>query len=168
MLDALNTQDRTILYSLCNWGNAAVNTWGAEIGNSWRMSGDISPGRGEVGPDRTRIAVWERIAEITNEMSFLVREYAEFWGWPDADMLEVGNGEGGMTVAENRAHFALWAAMRSPLLIGTKVSLYILTISTFMFRLGFVRLVACYDRLGMACPNFVMSGRPSSMHRMIQ
>nr|Q5AVQ6.2 RecName: Full=Probable alpha-galactosidase B; AltName: Full=Melibiase B; Flags: Precursor [Aspergillus nidulans FGSC A4]ABF50888.1 putative alpha-galactosidase [Aspergillus nidulans] len=121
MLDALNTQDRTILYSLCNWGNAAVNTWGAEIGNSWRMSGDISPGRGEVGPDRTRIAVWERIAEITNEMSFLVREYAEFWGWPDADMLEVGNGEGGMTVAENRAHFALWAAMRSPLLIGTKL-----------------------------------------------
>ncbi|KAL5002943.1 putative alpha-galactosidase B [Aspergillus recurvatus] len=121
MLDALNSQDRTILYSLCNWGNAAVNTWGAETGNSWRMSGDISPGRGEVGPERTRIATWERIAEIVNEMSFLVREYAEFWGWPDADMLEVGNGEGGLTVAENRAHFALWAATRSPILIGTKL-----------------------------------------------
>ncbi|KAL4981019.1 putative alpha-galactosidase B [Aspergillus desertorum] len=121
MLDALNNQDRTILYSLCNWGNAAVNSWGAEIGNSWRISGDISPGRGEVGPGRTRIATWERIAEIANEMSFLVREYAGLWGWPDADMLEVGNGEGELTVAENRAHFALWAAMRSPLLIGTNL-----------------------------------------------
>lgn len=166
MFDALNSQDRAILYSLCNWGNAAVNTWGAEVGNSWRMSGDISPGRGEVGPDRTRIAVWERIAEIANEMSFLVREYAGFWGWPDADMLEVGNGEGGMTVAENRAHFALWAAMRSPLLIGTKVSLYILYCSYFSVQAWLCS--ACYDCLALVCPNFAMSGRPSSMHRIIK
>lgn len=32
-------------------------------------------------------------------------------------MLEVGNGD--LTPAETRSHFALWAAMKSPLLIGT-------------------------------------------------
>lgn len=32
-------------------------------------------------------------------------------------MLEVGNGN--LTLAETRSHFALWAAMKSPLLIGT-------------------------------------------------
>lgn len=131
MLDALNkyshnhSQDNNsnhpILYSLCNWGKAAVNTWGNKTGNSWRISGDISPGRGETGVDRVRIADWTRIAEIANEGSFLGRRYAGFWGWPDADMLEVGNHEGNLTLAENRAHFALWVVMRSPLLIGTAV-----------------------------------------------
>lgn len=129
MLDALNNNKhspaRPILYSLCNWGKADMNTWGNETGNSWRISGDISPGRGEVGPDRVRIADWTRIAEIANEGSFLGRRYAGFWGWPDADMLDVGNDEGNLTLAENRAHFALWAVMKSPLLIGTPVGIFI-------------------------------------------
>lgn len=37
-------------------------------------------------------------------------------------MLEVGNGD--LTVQENRAHFALWAIMKSPLIIGTAVRGY--------------------------------------------
>src|SRR5437763_1810199 len=37
--------------------------------------------------------------------------------WNDPDMLEVGNG--GMTDAEYRSHFSLWAIMAAPLLIGT-------------------------------------------------
>jgi alpha-galactosidase len=41
----------------------------------------------------------------------------DFWGHNDADMLEIGNGN--LTHAESRSHFALWAAMKSPLLIGT-------------------------------------------------
>jgi alpha-galactosidase len=45
--------------------------------------------------------------------------YANFWGYPDPDMLEVGNGD--LTIEENRAHFALWAVMKSPLIIGTPV-----------------------------------------------
>jgi alpha-galactosidase len=31
-----------MLYSLCDWGQADVNDWGDETGNSWRMSGDIT------------------------------------------------------------------------------------------------------------------------------
>jgi alpha-galactosidase len=42
MRDALLSVDRTILFSLCDWGDADVNTWANGTGNSWRMSGDIS------------------------------------------------------------------------------------------------------------------------------
>ena len=38
----------------------------------------------------------------------------------DEDMLEVGNG---FSAAEERSHFALWAMMKSPLIIGTDISL---------------------------------------------
>ncbi|KAJ5165648.1 Aldolase-type TIM barrel [Penicillium coprophilum] len=105
MRDALLNVDRTIFYSLCDWGYAGVNSWGNQTGNSWRMSLDITPD-------------WARIAEIANENSFLMN-YANFWGYPDPDMLEVGNGD--LTIEENRAHFALWAIMKSPLIIGTEL-----------------------------------------------
>jgi alpha-galactosidase len=46
--------------------------------------------------------------------------YVNFYGHSDPDMLEVGNGA--LTVEENRSHFALWAIMKSPLLIGTDLT----------------------------------------------
>lgn len=50
--------------------------------------------------------------------SFILND-VDFWGHPDPDMLEVGNE--GLTTAEERTHFAFWAAMKSPLLIGTNL-----------------------------------------------
>ena len=41
MRDALQGVKRTILFSLCDWGLADVNEWGAKMGSSWRMSYDI-------------------------------------------------------------------------------------------------------------------------------
>ncbi|CAI6336237.1 unnamed protein product [Periconia digitata] len=101
MRDALAKQDRTILYSICEWGTANVQQWGNETGSSWRMSNDIDPS-------------WKRILDIWNQNSFQMH-YVDFWGHPDADMLEVGNG---ITLPQSRSHFAFWAAMKSPLLIG--------------------------------------------------
>ncbi|KAI0537762.1 glycoside hydrolase family 27 protein [Xylaria digitata] len=106
MRDALQAQNRTILYSLCSWGTAGVEQWGNETGNSWRMSDDIQPG-------------FNYVTSILNMNSFIVND-ADFWGHPDADMLEVGNN--GLTTAEERTHFAFWAAMKSPLLIGTNLN----------------------------------------------
>jgi alpha-galactosidase len=108
MRDALlaleSSGGRTILYSMCEWGNAdVVESWGNATGNSWRMSHDISPS-------------WSRLMEILNINVFKLN-YVDFWGHSDADMLEVGNGA--LTLAESRSHFALWAAMKSPLIIGT-------------------------------------------------
>lgn len=41
MRDALERQDRTILLSLCQWGQAGVTQWGPNTGISWRISDDI-------------------------------------------------------------------------------------------------------------------------------
>ncbi|KAH8692767.1 alpha-galactosidase 1 [Talaromyces proteolyticus] len=102
MGEALQAQNRTILYSLCEWGTAGVETWGNNTAASWRMSNDINTS-------------WARILNILNQNVFNL-DYVNFWGHPDPDMLEVGNG---LTLQQSRTHFALWAAMKSPLLIGT-------------------------------------------------
>ena len=41
MRDALLKVSRPIFYSICQWGRDEVWTWGAKVGNSWRMSEDI-------------------------------------------------------------------------------------------------------------------------------
>lgn len=37
-------------------------------------------------------------------------------GWNDPDMLEIG--VGGLTLEEEKTHFALWAVSKAPLIIG--------------------------------------------------
>lgn len=106
MKNALAKQKREILYSLCIWGTADVFEWGNETAVNWRMSGDIQPH-------------WKDIMRILNINSFKLHS-VDFWGHNDADMLEVGNGN--LTREETRSHFALWAAMKSPLLIGTDLT----------------------------------------------
>ena len=106
MRDALKQQEREILLSLCIWGTADVYSWGNDTGVNWRMSNDISPD-------------FTIVKRILNENSFR-RDSITFWGHNDADMLEVGNGD--LTPAETRSHFAFWAAMKSPLLIGTDIT----------------------------------------------
>lgn len=105
MRDALAKQEREILLSICIWGTADIYSWGNDTGVNWRMSGDISPN-------------WGSVTHIINTNSFKMN-YVDFWGHNDADMLEVGNGD--LTAAETRSHFALWAAMKSPLLIGSDI-----------------------------------------------
>jgi hypothetical protein len=78
-----------------------VNT----VGNSWRTGGDIRPQWSSIihnalGNDR-----WASNARPGH--------------YNDADMLEIGNGN--LTLAEQRSHFALWCIMKSPLLIGADV-----------------------------------------------
>jgi alpha-galactosidase len=105
MRDALLKQNHTILYSLCEWGTANVQQWGNQTASSWRMSNDIDP-------------TWERVLDIWNQNSFQL-SHVDFWGHPDMDMLEIGNG---ITLPQSRSHFAFWAAMKSPLLIGCDLS----------------------------------------------
>lgn len=43
-----------------------------------------------------------------------------FYGHNDMDMMEIGNGA--LTLQEQRTHFAAWAFLKSPILLGTDVS----------------------------------------------
>ena len=106
MRDALNSTGRPIFYSLCQWGEEDVPTWGKSVGNSWRTTGDIS--------DK-----WNSMIKIIdiNDKSY---QYAGPGGWNDPDMLEIGNG--GMTIAEYRTHMNLWCISKAPLLIGCDIT----------------------------------------------
>jgi alpha-galactosidase len=100
---ALKATGRPIVYSFCQYGMDAVWEWApATGGNLWRTTGDIEP-------------KWERIYSIASQQAGL-EKYAGPGHWNDPDMLEVGNGK--LSLAENRAHFSLWAMLAAPLLAG--------------------------------------------------
>ncbi len=96
---------RDYVYSLCLWGSADVRSWGKDVGNTSRTSDDISPH-------------WPRM--LTNLDTVTHRAlYAHPGSWNDPDMLFVGQGDFDADhPAEARSHFALWAMLNAPLLIG--------------------------------------------------
>jgi len=106
MRDALNKTGRPIFYSICNWGEENTATWAAEVGNSWRTTGDIV--------DNWFSFLWILDSQVGLE------NYSKQGAWNDPDMLEVGNGK--MSASEYQAHFALWALLKAPLLIGTDLN----------------------------------------------
>jgi alpha-galactosidase len=77
------------------------------IFTSWRTTGDIHP-------------TWQSILSILQKQHKITK-YAGPGGWNDPDMLQVGNGR--LTIDEQKSHFSLWAALKSPLLLGFDVSI---------------------------------------------
>lgn len=102
MRDALNATGRSVLFSMCEWGVLEPWLWGPGVGNSWRTTADIANS-------------WNDVLRCLDESVGLSR-YAGPGGWNDPDMLEVGNGV--LSHAEERAHFALWAILKAPLIIS--------------------------------------------------
>ena len=90
---------------MCSWGADDVSTWGKDVGNSWRTTGDINDN-------------WKSMIRIIDQNNQW-HEYANPGGWNDPDILEVGNG--GMTNEEYKVHFGLWAISKAPLLIGCDI-----------------------------------------------
>ena len=103
MGDALKATGRSIVYSLCEWGQQDVQQWGPDMAQMWRTTGDISDN-------------WASLKGIIAQ-NVQLAQYARPGHFNDPDMLEVGNG--GMTDTEYRTHFAMWSVMAAPLLIGT-------------------------------------------------
>ena len=103
MRDALARTGRPIVYSICEWGVLDPATWADSFGNLWRTTGDIGDN-------------WSSLKSIV-AANLSLYSHAKPGAWNDPDMLEVGNGS--MTDTEYRTHFALWAMMAAPLLIGT-------------------------------------------------
>ena len=115
---ALRNCGRDIVLSACNWGNEDVHSWirssGAQL---FRSTGDIQDN-------------WESVKNL-----FLSQLDKTAFSGPychnDIDMLIVGmhgssNNEfigniGSCSDLEYRSHFALWAVMGSPLMIGCDV-----------------------------------------------
>ncbi|BAF26853.2 alpha-galactosidase precursor [Oryza sativa Japonica Group] len=105
MSNAMKTYGKNIFFSLCEWGKENPATWAGRMGNSWRTTGDIADNWGSMTSRADENDQWAA--------------YAGPGGWNDPDMLEVGNG--GMSEAEYRSHFSIWALAKAPLLIGCDV-----------------------------------------------
>lgn len=112
MAYALRSTGRDIYFSLCEWGDTKAYQWGADVGHSWRTTGDIWCAFDSVyhHDDWCQWGVMQ-IADMTEPL----RRFAGANHWNDPDMLEVGNG---MTEVEDESHFALWCMLAAPLIIG--------------------------------------------------
>ena len=114
MSRALRSAGRPVVFSICEWGSTKPWTWGAGIGHLWRTTGDVQDcwdcGREWGGMGITHIV--DLVADL--------HPYAGPGRWNDPDMLEVGNG--GLTLAESRSHFSLWALMAAPLMAGNDIA----------------------------------------------
>ena len=104
------TEEKPIIFSICEWGFNQPWKWGGEAGNLWRTTGDIQ-------------AKWASVLAIY-EFTVNLYKYSAPGAWNDPDMLEVGNGD--LTQEENKAHFSLWCMMNAPLILGNDVRKFIL------------------------------------------
>jgi alpha-galactosidase len=111
MRDALYAAGRPVFFSLCEWGSNNPWEWAPAIGHSWRATGDI--GNSFDGNQNFPLSVLQILDAHDPNM---LRKAAGPGHWNDLDMLEVGNG--GMTHDEEETHFAFWAILNSPLILG--------------------------------------------------
>jgi alpha-galactosidase len=107
----LREQNRDIVFSLCQYGDAAVWKWGGSVnGNSWRTTGDITD-------------TWRSMSNIGFRQG-QTAPYAKPGNWNDPDMLVVGQVGWGrlhpsrLTPDEQYTHISLWCLLSAPLLIG--------------------------------------------------
>lgn len=113
MSNALKTAGRPIVFSLCEWGDNQPWEWGKPVGNLWRISGDIYPCFDCEFKHPENWSSWGfmKIAEMRKD----IRKYSGPDHWNDFDMMEVGNE---MNDTEDKAHFAMWCMLASPLFSG--------------------------------------------------
>ncbi|KAH8812421.1 alpha-galactosidase, partial [Xylogone sp. PMI_703] len=129
MGQALNKTGRPILYSMCNWGMDGPWNFATTIANSWRTSGDLSDVFDRDDPqcpcaelDGLDCKVAGYQCSLTNVLNKAVYYPSKAYpgAWNDLDLLQVGNKA--MTDDEYVAHFSLWAAMKSPLIMTNVMS----------------------------------------------
>jgi len=118
MRGVLDTMDRDIVYSLCQYGWGKVWEWGDQVGgNLWRVTGDINDN-------------WWSMSSIGFQQTGH-EKYAGPGHWNDTDMLVVGHLGWGrinpprptsLTPNEQLTHISLWALQAAPLLIGADMT----------------------------------------------
>ncbi|WP_091562771.1 glycoside hydrolase family 27 protein [Micromonospora pattaloongensis] len=114
MRDALAATGRPIVYSInpnsIHEKTGPQRNW-SDVANLWRTTEDIT-NAWDTGQTNGYPMGIQNIVNVNVPLA----GYAAPGGFNDPDMLEVGNG--GMTDTEMRSHFALWAMMAAPLMMG--------------------------------------------------
>lgn len=126
--ELFNATGRKVLIEDCHWGGDGPGDWGdggdlnrgpnAVPAQSWlpsnffRTSGDIGPSWNRVFGNLQSVTKWQPWASENNTSGVVVTGPGRF-AYPD--MLEVGNLKNS---AMDRAHFAAWCVVSSPLILG--------------------------------------------------
>ena len=97
------TGKKDVRVNVCRWDYPG--TWVSKVAGSWRTTHDIA-------------CNWKNVADIIQQNLYL-SAYASKGHYNDMDMLEVGRG---LSIEEDKTHFALWCIMNSPLLVGCDMS----------------------------------------------
>ncbi|WP_243705963.1 RICIN domain-containing protein [Micromonospora sp. KC721] len=114
MRDALAATGRPIVYSInpnsIHEKTGPQRNW-SDVANLWRTTEDIT-NKWDTGQTNGYPMGIQNIVNVNVPLA----GYAAPGGFNDPDMMEVGRG--GMTDTEMRSHFALWAIMAAPLMMG--------------------------------------------------
>ncbi|MGN0180904.1 MAG: rhodanese-like domain-containing protein [Candidatus Ornithomonoglobus sp.] len=97
---------RCIVYNICRW--QFPGEWAAQVADSWRTGADIAPD-------------FNSVLHQLDVIKPLAR-YCSPGHVNDLDMMQLGNG---MSIEDEKTHFAMWCMMSTPLMIGcdlTKIS----------------------------------------------
>ena len=130
MSQAVQKQNRDIVFNLCQYGQGSVWTWGGDVGNCWRTTGDLGAARGTQLPGFYSIG-------FSNEKHW---QYARPGAWNDPDYILIGwiganNGKSArhtpLTANEQYSYMSMWSLMAAPLIFSgdmTKLDAFTLNV----------------------------------------
>lgn len=107
MSDALTKAygQKEYVFSICEHGRNEPWTWAQTMAHQYRIDHDIRNS-------------WDSVLACYQK-AVVVAPFAKEGSYADPDMLEVGNGA--LSAIENESHFALWAFLSAPLILGNDV-----------------------------------------------
>jgi len=107
-----------MLFSLCNWGEQDVLSWGAKYGQMYRIQMDHIP-FWSFPPDAAGMGYGQGTANIIEYVATINQSrYIQQYGWLDPDFLETLFIPT-MPFTESRTEYAFWALWSAPLIIAT-------------------------------------------------
>ncbi|KAL8282824.1 hypothetical protein RB600_006006 [Gaeumannomyces tritici] len=151
MRDALMSvrNQKSIYFSMCQWGVDNVWTWGKDYGNAWRMSND-------------NWNDWASVVRIASTAG-TIAQYAGPGGFNDLDMMQLGNGK--LTAAQERTHMGLWAIAKSPIILGNDLSKISQATLSLVRNKGLIGINQ--DSLGKAAGYFRPPSKPAPVNGQI-
>eukprot|EP00053_Salpingoeca_punica_P011449 m.102032 g.102032 ORF g.102032 m.102032 type:complete len:418 (-) comp15676_c0_seq1:288-1541(-) len=115
---ALNATGRPMLFSLCEWGDADVQTWGADVGQMYRIQQDHLP-FWHFPPKAAGAGFGQGTGDIIEYVATLKPStFVKPFGWMDPDFLETLF-RPTMSFIDSRTEFTFWALWSAPLIVAT-------------------------------------------------